>query len=128
MISFLFLLATAQASEVFAIRNIYKSYWSETREMWIQETGESYLPNEMPNLIIYDGYIEMGNRTYHYKEKKDDGVERCYYIKPTHKICLDRNAKKIYREKVYKNGMVWRFDMPIGAYEGYAVNLENPSW
>ena len=118
MISLLFLLATAQAADVYEFCMVKRQIWNEREQRFSTELSETYYSYETIQFIVYENSFEV-NRDAHkiLKTSVKNGMT-CWQEHENSEICYDKKDEKMYWERHKRNGDTIRHVMSVCRING----------
>ena len=106
MINLLFLLATAQASDVYEIDCRETRLWSEQKQEFLYYKRKCVMPDETIYFMVHKNSLEFHQKdispTLTYKK---DGMT-CWKEHENSEFCLNLESKRILWEQHYRNGSI----------------------
>jgi hypothetical protein len=108
MINFLFLMATATASDVYGICVHKEQIWSDDHQDWIPDVTTIHLPSEAMQLIIHKNSFEIDRNVKSITSVETIENLPCFREHKNSFICLDEPNKRFLWEFHKRNGEVTR--------------------
>jgi hypothetical protein len=105
MINLLFLLATAQAAEVYDICVIEKQTWSDRYQKFEIKGVETFYTYQRPQLIVYKNSFELNRDRRSIIETTEKNGMTCWQEHVNSEICYDKG----------NNRMLWEWNTRAGA-------------
>ena len=121
MVNLLFLLATAQAADVYEICVIKKQEWIERDQVFVDKLTRTYYSSNPVQMIFYDGIFELERDKRKIKEIFTIDDMKCYREHENSFICLDEVKNKLYWEYNLRNGTTKRDVLSICFKNGQPV-------
>ena len=121
MINFLFLLATAQASDVYEIDCRETRVWSEREQKFIFSRSECGMMDETIYFMVHKNSLEINQKdivpisTY-----TRDGMT-CWKEHQKSELCLDLSSNRMIWEYHYRNGKITKDYFEIARINGEVV-------
>ena len=121
MINFLFLLATAQASDIYEVCRLQRQEWVESKQVFETKLTQVYYVGETVQFIFHRGWFEVDK-----KRKNIDSVfemegRTCWQEHANSEICFDEESNILYWEFHKRNGDVLRDKMDVCRINGESV-------
>ena len=120
MISILFLLGLAQASDVYEICINNKQRWSDRDQEWETIRTDTFYSLERPQIIIHKNSFELNRDTRPIISSYEKDGMSCWREHKNSEICYDDSKNKIYWELHKKNGDIVRDHMTVCILNGEA--------
>jgi hypothetical protein len=108
MVSLLFLLATAQASDVYEICVLKNQLWSERQQKFQTTNTTTYFSYEPIQFIIHDNSIEVNRDRREISEKFTQDGMKCWREHKNSFLCYDETNNRFLWEIYKRNGDVNR--------------------
>jgi hypothetical protein len=108
MVSLLFLLATAQASDVYEICVLKNQLWSERQQRFQTTNTTTYFSYEPIQFIIHDNSIEVNRDRREISEKFTQDGMKCWREHKNSFLCYDETNNRFLWEIYKRNGDVNR--------------------
>ena len=108
MVSLLFLLATAQASDVYEICVLKNQLWSERQQRSQTTNTTTYFSYEPIQFIIHDNSIEVKRDRREISEKFTQDGMKCWREHKNSFLCYDETNNRFLWEIYKRNGDVNR--------------------
>ena len=121
MFNLLFLLATAQASDVYEICVNHRSIWKESTQSWEHERTSSYYTTQPVQFIIHKNTFEVDRSVKKIQARETIEGLKCIREHQNSFICHDPDRNVFYWEYHYRNGKITRDVMNICLINGEGV-------
>ena len=121
MINLLFLLATAQASDVYEICVNHREVWSDSSQSWKHERTSSYYTTQPVQLIVHENSFEVNRKSKQIVKKETIDGLRCFREHDNSFICHDPKKNLFLWEFHYRSGKITRDLMTICVKNGEGV-------
>jgi len=108
MINLLFLLATAQAADVFEFCVAKKQKWSERYQRFETEQVQTYYSYPTIQFIVYQHSFEVDRDSHPIMETTTKNGMTCWREHENSEICYDRNKGEMYWEWTKRSGDTFR--------------------
>lgn len=120
MISILFLLGLAQASDVYEICRTESQRWSDRYQKWETIEVNTYISYEPIQIIVHGKSFEVNRDIHPISSRDDKGKLSCFSEHQKSTICYDENIQVLYWDWEKKNGDSYRDIMSICKINGEA--------
>jgi len=121
MFNLLFLLATAQASDVYEICAIKNQVWNDFNQEWSTERVELFYTKKHIQFIVHENSMELnGVRRRIDKKETIDGLS-CLREHQNSFVCLNEQGNQFLWEFQYRNGKVTRDTLVVCRLNGEAI-------
>ena len=104
MINLLFLLATAQASDVYDVCRIERQRWSEREQKFKAERVQTFISFEMMQIIVHNRTIEVDRDHRKIESKFTQSGNQCWREHDNSFLCYDESEKMLFWEWNKRNG------------------------
>lgn len=121
MIKLLFLLATAQASDVYEICVNHRSVWQDSTQSWRHESTNSYYTTQPVQFIVHKNTFEVDRNVKKIQTREVIDGLKCIREHQNSFICHDPARNVFYWEFHFKSGKVTRDEMKICLVNGEGV-------
>lgn len=118
MINLLFLLATAQAADVYEFCSIEKQRWSERYQRFDSESVETFYSRQTVQFIVYKNSFELDREHRKIAETTEKNGMTCWRERDNSEICYDKGNKKMFWEWSTRAGVTYRDVMSICVING----------
>lgn len=118
MISLLFLLATAQAADVYELCSIKRQKWSERQQRFEQESVTTFYSREKIQFILYKNSFEMSRDRHPIIETTEKNGMTCWREHANSELCYDKDRNQMVWEWNTRAGATWRDVMDICGING----------
>ena len=105
MINLLFLLATAQAAEVYEFCSIRTQKWNNKAQEFQEESVETFYSRQTVQFIVYKNSFEMNREHRKIVETTEKNGNTCWREHENSEICYDKG----------NNQMLWEWNTRAGA-------------
>ena len=118
MINLLFLLATAQAADVYDVCVVEKQTWSDQYQKFETIAAETFYTYQGPRLIVYENSFEL-DRVHRpiIETTKKDGMT-CWREHANSEICYDKGNNRMFWEWNTRAGATLRDVLKICSRNG----------
>ena len=105
MINLLFLLATAQASDVYEICKVQKQNWSEIDQRFETESVQTYVAYRTIQFIFHKSYFEVDREVYQIQDTfTDKSGFKCWRQHKNSFLCFNSEDNLLFWEWDKRNG------------------------
>ena len=118
MISILFLLGLAQASDVYEICVNNKQQWSDRYQKWETTKTDTFYSLERPQIIIHKTSFELNRDSRPIIDSYEKDGMSCWREHENSEICYNSSTNKLSWELYKKNGDVVRDYMTVCILNG----------
>ena len=118
MINLLFLLATAQAANVYEFCAIEKQRWSERYQRFDSESVETFYSRQTVQFIVYKNSFELNREHRKIAETIEKNGMTCWRERDNSEICYDKGNKRMLWEWSTRAGVTYRDVMKICVING----------
>ena len=105
MINLLFLLATAQAADVYDLCVIEKQTWSDRYQKFETKGVQTYYSYQRPQFILYENSFELNRDRRSIVETTEKNGMTCWREHANSEICYDKDNSR----------MLWEWNTRAGA-------------
>ena len=122
MINFLFLLATATASDVYEICRLEKQKWSDQKQVFETNSTRTYVSYQSIQIILHENTFEVDREAHIIlnRFKSSSGLS-CWRENKNSFLCYDKNSKSILWEWSKRNGDIHRDILRVCKLNGEGV-------
>ena len=121
MFKLLFLLATAQASDVYEICVHKRQTWSEERQGWRTTLTTTFYTVKQMQFIVHENSFEIDRARKNIQKKETIDNLKCFREHENSFVCYDPERKQFLWEFHYRNGKVTRDVLRICSKNGVVV-------
>jgi len=121
MINFLFLMATATASDIYEVCRLERQKWSDNKQTFITEVVQTYHFGETVQFIFHDNWFEVDKKAKQFVSTSFSVNDICWKEHENSEICFDKEQNTIFWEFHKRNGDVLRDKMKVCMINGVIV-------
>lgn len=121
MINFLFLMATATASDVYEICAVENQVWNDFSQSWTTKRTELFYTVDPIQFIVHENSLELARVKRTIAKKEQINGRDCLREHDNSFVCYDEYGKQFLWEFHYRNGKVTRDILRVCSINGEPV-------